>query len=77
MMTIVEMNLILIYNCYMQICMPEDLLPKESKKSKLEFINKFAEHEEEKRREYAEYKLEKMKKRAEKLKRKADNNGKK
>ena len=74
---LIVMNLILIYNCYMQICMPEDLLPKESKKSKLEFVNKFAEHEEEKRREYAEYKLGKIKKKVENLKRKADKNDKK
>lgn len=73
---IIVMNLLLIYNCYMQICMPEDLIPKE-KKSRFGFVNKFNEYEEKKSREYAEYKLEKMKKKTEKSKERANKNGKK
>ena len=74
---LVAMNLSLIYNCYMQICMPEDLIPKEPKLSKFEFINKFRQHEEEKQREYAEYKMRKFENKMEKLKEKAKKNGKK
>ncbi len=65
---ILIMNCLNIYSCYSQICMPESeaksSLP--PKKSKIGFVNKFREHEEEKRKEYAEYKLGKIKKRQEK-----------
>lgn len=50
-------NLIVIYRAYMQICMPEELEPKE-KKSKFGFMNKYWEHIEEKSRSYAEYKMQ-------------------
>lgn len=74
---VVIMNLSLIHKCYMLICMPEDLLPKEPKPSRFGFVNKFHQHEEQKRREYEEYKLEKFKKKMEKLKGKAKKNEKK
>jgi hypothetical protein len=50
----------------MKICMPDELTEKEDKKSRLGFVNKFKEHEEEKRREYAEYKLEQLRKKNQK-----------
>ena len=50
-------TLILIYRAYMQICMPEDLEPKE-KKSKFGFMDKYWEHIEEKSKKYAEYKMQ-------------------
>ena len=53
-------NLTVIYSAYMQICMPSQLVPKE-KESRFKFVEKFKAHEEEKRREYIEYKLEKRK----------------
>ena len=64
-------NLISIYSAYMHICMPEDIdnTPKD-KPSRFGIVNSFRRHEEEKQREYAEYKIEKMKKKAEKKRRK-------
>ncbi len=64
---ILLMNCFNIYSCYAEICMPEDkdASVHEPKKSKIGFVNKFKEHEDERRREYAEYRFEKMKKRAE------------
>ena len=53
-------NLVLIYSAYMQICMPEDLKGNETKKDG--FFEGLRRREEEKQREYAEYKLEKNKK---------------
>ena len=53
-------NLTIIYKAYMRICMPGEPLYAEEKKSRFEFINKFREHESEKQKEYAEYKLSKM-----------------
>ena len=50
-------TLIVIYKAYMQICMPEDLEPKE-KKSKFGFMNRYWEHIEEKSKKYAEYKMQ-------------------
>ena len=59
---IVAIILSIIYKAYMKICMPSDLTYRTSeKKSKFEFINKFKEHEAAKQKEYAEYKLSKMK----------------
>ena len=55
---IVTTVLITVYKAYSTICMPEDLEP-EVKKSRFEFVNKFREHEEEKNREYADYKIKK------------------
>ena len=60
-----------IYSAYMHICMPEDTANNSpDKPSRFGFVNKFREYEEGKSREYAEYRLEKMKKKAEKKKRK-------
>ena len=49
----------------MRICMPEDEDMPE-KESKFKLVNAFRRHEEEKRREYAEYKLDKLKKKQQK-----------
>lgn len=61
--------LVEIYRCYMRIYMPgdEDMSPK---RSKFKFIQDFREHEEQKQREYAEYKLSVQKKKQEKRKKK-------
>ncbi len=59
--------LIQIYRCYMKICMPSERDMAE-KKSKIGFVEKFRRHEEEKQREYAEYRLEKLKKKKDKKK---------
>lgn len=72
-MALIIISLIVIYNCYMRICMPEDNAMEE-KKSKSKLVNAFREHEEKKRQEYADYKLEKFKKKQEKLKEKNGNN---
>lgn len=63
---VLVMNSINIYSCYSKICMPEDNSRsyEPPKKSRFGFVNRFREHEQNKSREYAEYKLEKMKKRA-------------
>ena len=60
-------NLTIIYSAYMHICMPEELddggvIPE----SKFGFVNEFRRRQEDKTREYIEYKLEKRKKKAEK-----------
>ena len=55
----------------MKICMPEDVdndVP--DKPSRFEFVNKHREHTLQKQREYAEYKLEKFKKKNSKKKKK-------
>ena len=57
---VVILNLTAIYSSYICICMPKDL-QKTPRRSKIEFINKFRAHEEEKQKEYAEYKLNKRK----------------
>ena len=57
---IVGIILSIIYKAYMKICMPSDLNQKADKKSKFDFVNKFREHEVEKQKEYAQYKLSKM-----------------
>lgn len=59
MLAIIIMNLASIYSCYMRICMPDDV-EMEQKPSKIGFVNEFKRHEEEKSREFAEYKLKKM-----------------
>ena len=68
---LVIINLFAIYTAYMKICMPEDVDndPKE-KQSRFGFVNKFKAHEDEKRKEYADYKLEKFKNKINKKKRK-------
>lgn len=72
-LALIVMNLTAIFGCYSKICMPNDnkLSGYKEKKSRFGFINRFKAHEEERRREYAEYKIEKYKKKANK------NNGKK
>jgi len=68
-MTLTVLILIRIYDCYAKICMPEDrntdAAPKESR---FGFVNKFRNHEEKKRQEYADYKLSKFKKKMDKKK---------
>ncbi|MBR2465570.1 MAG: hypothetical protein IKB38_01375 [Clostridia bacterium] len=65
---IIVMNCINIYSCYSKICMPEDNVRAgtEKKPSRFGFVNKFREHEDEKRREYAEYRYGKMRERKKK-----------
>ena len=67
---VIAINLSIIYKAYMKICMPGDLTPSSPKKSRFEFVNKFREHEAEKRKEYAEYKISKMTNKAAKNKKK-------
>ncbi len=69
MFIITAVNLTIIYSAYMKICMPneKDL---EMKPSKFGFVNKYREHTAERQREYAEYKIEKIKKKNSKKKRK-------
>lgn len=68
-LALIIMNLTAIFSCYSKICMPEDNNTKyEEKKSRFGFVNKFRAHEDERRREYAEYKLEKLKKKHNKSK---------
>ena len=56
--TITTMNLVQIYSAHMRIYIPDE--EKEEKQSRFEFVNKFRRHEEEKSKEYAEYKLNKI-----------------
>ena len=56
-----------IYGAYRWICMPEDVNNESpDTPSRFGFVNQFREHEEKKRQEYAEYQVEKMKKKASK-----------
>ena len=72
-LALIGVNLSVVFSAYYRICMPEDQgVEFKEKKSKFGFVNAFRAHEEEKQREYAEYKLDKMKKQAEKLKQKAN-----
>ena len=75
-MALIVISLIVIYNCYMRICMPEDEDMPE-KESRFKFVNAFRRHEEEKRKEYADYKLEKFKKKQQKQKEKNEKSRKK
>ncbi len=61
---IVCLNLYVIFKAYARICMPEDLDYDEDAPSKFEFINRHREHTKQKQKEYAEYKLNKMKEKA-------------
>lgn len=63
-------NLVIIYTCYARIGMPGENNRKETKRSKFEFVNKMREHNEERDRINAEYKLDKMRRQAEKAKQK-------
>ena len=68
-LTLTVLILIRIYDCYAKICMPEDKNPDDKPKdSKFGFVNSFRAHEEQKRKEYADYKFEKFKKKMEKRK---------
>lgn len=64
-LALIIMNLTVIFSCYQKICMPEDNKADfTEKKSRFGFVNKFKAHEDARRREYAEYKMEKYKKKA-------------
>ena len=66
---VVCINLVTIYSAYMRICMPDDVdNDAVDKPSRFGFVNKYREHTAEKQREYAEYKLEKLKKKNSKKK---------
>ena len=68
-LALIIMNLTAIFSCYQKICMPEDNNTRyEEKKSRFGFVNKFRAHEEERRREYAEYKIDKLRNKANKRK---------
>ncbi len=58
--------LFLIWNCYYMICMPGEENGKKKKPSRFAFVNAYREREEKKEREMAEYRLEQMKRRAQK-----------
>ena len=63
-----------IYSAYMYICMPEDQnVEYVEKPSRFGFVNSFRKRQEEKNREYAEYKLNQAKKRHERKKSKGKN----
>ena len=66
-LTLIVFNLTCIYSAYSRICMPDDK-DMEEKESKIGVVNAFRKHEEEKSREYAEYRLEKIIKKQEKKK---------
>ena len=57
-LAIIGLNLAQIYSAHMRIYLPENEVEKESR---FGFVNAFRKHEEERSREYAEYKLEKAK----------------
>lgn len=58
---VIALNLIAIYSAYRWICMPEEVNnDTREQPSRFEFVNKFRAHQEEKSREYAEYKMQKM-----------------
>lgn len=59
-MLIAIFNLAVIYNAYMNICMPNQR-EKEKKRSRFKFVEGFREHEEKRRMEYVEYKINKRK----------------
>ena len=64
---ILSFNLSQIYSCYAKICMPGQDEQKE-RPSRFGFVNAFRAHEDEKKKEYLDYRIEKLKKRAEKVK---------
>ena len=71
-------TLITVYSAYMNICMPgEENKEYVEKPSKFEFINRFRRRQEEKNREYAEYRLGQMKKRVDRYKEKKNKKSKK
>ena len=54
----------------MRICLPDEVAEECEKKSRFGFVNAMREHQEMRNKEYAEYRLEKLRKRAEKIKEK-------
>ena len=64
MMILVIVNLVSIYSCYMKICMPDEQTSKKRKTPA--FVEAFRRHEEEKQREYIEYRLAKKQAKAKK-----------
>jgi len=68
-LVLVAMVLYCIFCCYSKICMPsEKRVEYTEKESRIGFVNAFRRHEEEKQKEYAEYRLEKMRRKLEKKK---------
>ena len=67
MIVVVISNLTIIYSCYMQICMPEDLVEKPQRPSRFAFVNEYRRRKAE--REAAEQ-AEMLRKREEKLRKK-------
>lgn len=66
---LVVMNAMSIHSCFLKICMPGDeFFGNSQKPSRFEFVNKFRAHEERKRQEYTDYKINKMKAKYEKKK---------
>ena len=66
---IIIINLVTIYTSYMKICMPDDKDNEVANTpSRFEFVNKYREHTAEKQKEYAEYKLNKLKEKNQKKK---------
>ncbi len=73
-LSLIIANLSAIFNCYAQICMPEDNTPDYTEpKSRFAFVNEFRAHQEERQKEYAEYRLNKFKEKLEKTKQKKKN----
>ena len=73
-LVLLVITLITVYSAYMNICMPEDQNKEYVEKpSRFEFVNRFRKRQEEKNREYAEYKLSRMKKRLDRSKLKIKN----
>ena len=57
---LIAMNLTCIYGCYSGICMPNEKEEEyKEKRSRFTFVNRFREHEDKKRMEYAEYRAQK------------------
>ncbi len=67
-LTLTVLILLRIYACYMRICMPEDKDISGYKKERGGFIGAFRKHQEEKEKEYADYRQEKYNKKMEKRK---------
>ena len=63
------LNCVMLFSCYSRICDVNDT-EMSQKPSRFEFINRHREHTEAKQREYAEYRLEKFKKKNSKKKKK-------
>ena len=70
-LVLISLNLSQIYACYAKICMPGQ--DDKKKRSKLGFVNAFRAHEEEKEKEYLDYRIEKLKKKAQRIQDKTKN----